>query len=83
MRTPTIHLNGSSKQHLLDAYCAAGDTLLQAMDALVAAAPNARDYYPQGPTAFVEAVAEHDARIMKVRAVYAEIAALIDAIDPT
>jgi hypothetical protein len=52
------------------------------MDALIAASPNARDYYTQGPLAFEEAVAEHDVRVRKVREVHAEIALLIEAIDP-
>lgn len=77
---PTIHLNGTAQQDLLDSVCAAGSALQAAINALYDAAPNARDYYPQGPTAYQTARAEHDARIAKVRDVYRELETLSEAI---
>jgi len=40
------------------------------------AAPNARDYYPQGPDAYAQAAREHGSRIERLRAVLEEIAQL-------
>jgi hypothetical protein len=58
---PTLHLNGTSRDSLLDGYIAALDALRLAMEALQAAAPNARDYYMQ-PNSFALAVEEHAIR---------------------
>lgn len=62
MIKPTIHLNGTSATALAEAYENAVSALFRARDALVLAAPNARDYYPQGPNAFSEARRDHDRR---------------------
>jgi hypothetical protein len=35
--------------------------------------PNGRDYYPAGPEAFAAAVNENEARIAKLREVFAEL----------
>ena len=45
---PTVHLNGTSKDTLLNAYTAANSALLNALEALEACAPNGRDYYVSG-----------------------------------
>ena len=39
---PTIHLNGSNRDTLMEGYIATLDTLRHALEALQAAAPNAR-----------------------------------------
>ncbi len=75
---PTIHMNGTSAAELAERYEAAAVAVAAALDALTFAAPNARDYYPQGPTAFAEARREHEERILKVRAVRDEIGALYE-----
>lgn len=49
---PTIHLNGTSKQMLLDGYLAALRALKDAQEALSKIEFNARDYYVQGPDAW-------------------------------
>lgn len=49
---PTIHLNGTSKQMLLDGYVAALHALKDAQEALQKIEFNARDYYVQGPDAW-------------------------------
>ena len=49
---PTLYLNGTSRDSLLDGYLAALDALRLAMEALQAAAPNARDYYVQAGDTF-------------------------------
>ena len=58
---PTVHLNGTSRDTLLEGYIAALDALRLAREALQAAAPNARDYYMQ-PNSFALAVEEHAIR---------------------
>lgn len=80
MIVPTIHMNGTSRQHLLDEVCAAGSALMNAMEALAKAAPNGRDYYPQGPEAIKQAGIEHRERIAKVKEVYDEVQRLAEAI---
>jgi len=73
MRLPTIHLNGTSADTLLDEYWAALDALQKAIEVLQDAAPNARDYYPQGDGAFHEAAREHKARLAALHGVLAEV----------
>lgn len=80
MIVPTIHLNGSSAESLLDQIETASDRLTVAMDALCAMAPNARDYYPQGDAAYSAAKREHDRRVEKLREVSAELTYLYNAI---
>ena len=62
MMLPTIHMNGTSGRALLEGYCEAISAVQAALEALARAAPNGRDYYPQGPDACAQADAEHDAR---------------------
>lgn len=81
MIIPTIHLNGTGRQALIDELAEAGSALRLAMAAHDAACPNGRDYYPQGPDAFTAAVREHDSRGARLRSVYTEIEALILAVD--
>lgn len=76
MLKPTIHLNGTSRESLTEAYVEAGSALRDALQALTAAEPNARDYYPQGHGAFEQACLEHLARLRRVREVLDEVEAL-------
>jgi len=78
MTLPTIHLNGTGAQALLDGYIDAGQAVRAAIDALQAAAPNGRDYYPQGAGVIGWATQEHNERCAKLRAVYAELQALAE-----
>ncbi len=77
---PTIHLNGSSPQHLLDQLIEARRSVREATDALVASAPNARDYYPQGPEAFTAARKAHETQQANLNAVLAYLTRQLDAI---
>lgn len=81
MRIPTIHLNGTSRESLLDALGTAGSALYAALKALDECAPNGRDYYPQGPTALTEALTEHADRCAHVRAALHEIRAMAEIIE--
>jgi hypothetical protein len=66
---PIIHMNGTSRDALLDGACAIGAALRAALAALSEHAPNHRDYYPDPPR-WNLARAQHDARVSAVRAVY-------------
>ena len=70
---PTLHMNGTSKNQLLDDYCDMGHALNAAMEKMINNGPNGRDYYPQGDKAFSIARQEHMDRIAKIHAVKEEI----------
>lgn len=80
MRKPTIHLNGTSREALLEGYVTAISAVNDAMAKLAAAAPNGRDYYPQGTGALTEAQQEHEARAAKLRSVAAELQEIAEAL---
>lgn len=70
---PTVHLNGTSKEQLLQQYTHAHQALNEALMALSRAAPHGRDYYTQGPDAINEAIAQHNKRLNALRQVAQEI----------
>jgi hypothetical protein len=63
MMTPSLHLNGTTRDVLLDQTVDAIGALRTAIEAVMRIAPHARDYYPQGPDAFTKARAEHQQRL--------------------
>lgn len=77
MTLPTIHLNGTSPERLVEALETAYDKLREAREALAETAPNGRDYYPQGPQALYAAQDEHLARDNKLQQVMAELEQMI------
>jgi hypothetical protein len=83
MQYPTVHLNGTSKQELLDQACEAAQAIALAVNALENAAPNARDYYPQSGDAITLARSEHLARIKALVGVQTELETMIEIIDAT
>lgn len=78
MRKPTIHRNGTSKPALYEQLLAASAAVRAAIWALAEAAPNARDYYPQGPDAYPQASAQHSARVQKMVDVREELYSLLE-----
>jgi len=64
---PTVHLNGTSRDDLLDGYIAAMDAIRLAIQAVQAAAPNARDYYVQSNMSAHLARDEHFTRLARLR----------------
>ena len=81
MTPPTIHLNGTSRESLLEGYNDAFHALHKAREALQDSAPNVRDYYVNPDAgAFARALTEHDARLEKLTAIMGEMTALADAI---
>lgn len=81
MMVPTIHLNGTSREHLSGQARRAAQAVIDAIDAICDAAPNGRDYYVQGDAAFEAARREHLARIERLESVKAELVALWEAIE--
>lgn len=75
---PSIHLNGTSKDALLEQLQGAYTALNAAFIALENAAPNGRDYYPQGSGAISKATAEHTVRLLAIEQVRAEIHSLME-----
>jgi hypothetical protein len=73
---PTIHLNGTSRQELLDDYLQALNTVRDAIKALDKIEFNARDYYVQGPNAFEHAREERQAQYSHLWAVKLELEAI-------
>ncbi len=80
MILPTIHLNGTSGMSLLTQIREAHRAVDKALKALYGMAPHARDYYPQGDDAFVQATTEHSARLERLRSVAEELDALYNGI---
>lgn len=81
MRTPTIHLNGTSRSELGRMYMEALEAVTAALRAAEQSNPNGRDYYPQGDSALGEAIREHDARLQRLRTVRDEYAALYESVE--
>lgn len=77
---PTIHLNGTSQDALLEEVTGACQALREADRVMCNAPPNGRDYYLQGAGALQKAVEEHQARRKKVLEVLGEMEALAEAI---
>ena len=78
MKTPTIHLNGTSGEELLGQMSEARAALLAAYRALQKAAPHERDYYVQGAnsegnSALSVAQYEHRERLRKLVEVDADL----------
>ena len=70
---PTVHLNGTSKDELLQGYLDAINALREASVKIGHAGPNARDYYVQGHDAFTQARDQHVARLIKLAEVQKEL----------
>lgn len=74
MMTPSIHLNGTSGERLLEDNLKAIRALQDAVEALQNAAPNGRDYYVQSSAdyrvvwqqAYSAARSEHEARLHRL-----------------
>lgn len=73
MMTPTVHINGTSKQELSAQVEAAYRAVDDAMRALAAMSPNGRDYYVQGDGALARAEQEHASRMARLVSVKNEL----------
>ena len=77
---PRVHLNGTSKNELLEQLITVGASLRQTMTHLRDASPHARDYYVINSNAYTRARSEFEDRYARVKSVYAEIVAIAEAI---
>ena len=81
MMAPTVHLNGTSREELMNQLLEAIHAIHNASDALARACPNGRDYYPQGDRAISEALLEHAARMRSLRQVTDQLEWIAQAVD--
>ena len=72
MLTPTIHLNGTSKQDLLEQQKEILNATRDLLQVMRRATPNGRDYYPQGPDAGNQARDAFAERYITVSRMYDE-----------
>jgi hypothetical protein len=75
---PTVHINGTSKAQLFEDLSTALYAVQAAKEAVQAAAPNGRDYYPQAGNALQQALAKHAARLHALQTVYDELEAIAE-----
>jgi hypothetical protein len=80
LKIPSVHLNGTSKDVLLEQTLNAAESLRSAINALCAASPNARDYYVQGDGVFKIAQAQHEDRVRRLQTVFKELVFLHEEI---
>lgn len=78
--TPTIHLNGSSGEVLRDQYRDAHRAIVKALDVLSEVGLNARDYYPQGATAYFEARRQHENWLIDLYKIEKDLDGIVDSI---
>lgn len=80
MKAPTVHLNGTGRDALMEQQADVCNALAVALKVMAHAVPNARDFYVQGPDAFGVAMEEHRSRVLAVERVRAEHVAIHEAI---
>ena len=73
LAVPTVHLNGTSRDALLEQLLEAAHAIHEAGRKLAAAYPNARDYYVQPGAAIAVAMRQHETRMNKLREVAGEL----------
>ncbi len=81
LAVPTIHLNGSSPDSLMESLREAATAVHGAMEALGACSPHGRDYYVQMDSNALEiATQQHRMRVLKLQSVYDELVAVWEKI---
>jgi len=78
---PRVHLNGTSREVLLEDYLDAKQAVRLAIGALKACAPNGRDYYVIGPEAIDVAQKQHADRVHRLVLVLQELDFIAQEID--
>jgi hypothetical protein len=77
---PAIHLNGTSRESLIEPLSDAACALGEAIEKTAQTYPNARDYYVLPTGALNRAEAQHASRMERLRDVYAELKELAEGI---
>ena len=80
MRTPTVHLNGTSREELEKQQMNVYNASRKLLEALACASPHARDYYVQDDMAAIEASREYSARFDAVAKIHNEAMEMLIAI---
>jgi hypothetical protein len=78
MIKPTVHMNGTSAEDLLEQYRNARSAVLDAIVAVGQTQINGRDTYPQGVEAVHRATAEHCERIKALQKIADEMIELAE-----
>lgn len=78
---PLVHMNGSGYNRLATGLDVALQRLTSALDALCAAAPHARDYYPLGDGVYEQARAQWEAHYAAVLAAHDYVEAVYVKVD--
>lgn len=86
MMIPSIHLNGTSKEELLNQVKENALAISSTIETLQHNRPHGRDYYPQNRTADIydayrKASEEYEARITSLKTMYQDFVALFNAIE--
>lgn len=80
LEIPVVHLNGTSKESLIEGYVNASEAVRAAIVALGEAAPNQRDYYLR-PGTFERAEEQHMSRLQRLIDVMQELRELAEGVD--
>lgn len=75
---PTIHLNGTSKDDLLDNLTDAVNSMRNAIHDTAQTVPHGRDYFTVGGPAYSRAQKEHHSRMEHLKSVRAELEELLE-----
>ena len=78
---PLIHLNGSDGERLLKDAQTSLYAVNQAIEAMHAGQPNARDYYPRGLDAYSQARREYEGHLGALRGVREYLSELSESIE--
>jgi hypothetical protein len=77
---PTVHVNGTAYEVLLEQNLKTASAVGKAIESLGQAAPNGRDYYPQGAAAIRAAMEQHVQRVRRLQSVYDELERIAELI---
>ena len=80
LAVPTVHLNGTSAEELMNQLRSAALAVQNAMNVLALAAPHGRDYYPQNSNAINDAMEQHRSRMRRLSEVHTELFELHEAV---
>lgn len=75
---PTINLNGTSADALIEQYAKAATAVADAIKAVAEAWPHGRDFQTMKPCAHRRATEQHDDRMAWLRSVHADLMVILD-----
>lgn len=83
MISPTIHLNGTSREQLVREYRELQAAYYRVIEAEVDLTVHGRDYYPQGEHAYRQARWAYLSRTSAARRAYEDVSAIVDLLETT